>query len=153
MDHTLQAAARVGVRHPAPLLDMEELLVQVEGTLGPLPPETRTLHARLRSRTDLFRVLDPWRGPLRSLCSAVRPGRASPEALGTHGLPRRAWVLPRLPAREAEPENRIREGVAAFARMADDGSLRSLLRLARLVREEKALRAERIARRSRPTGP
>lgn len=142
MEHTVETALRVGRRHPDPVLDLEELTTQIEGSLGDLPPASRTVDAQLRSRDDLFRVLDPWKGPLRAR-GAAGVGRARlREILEAQGLPRRAWVVTR--ASSPGSGDRIREGVAAFARVADDGSLRSLLRVARMLREARELRARGI---------
>lgn len=143
MDHTVEAAIRVGHRHPDPILDLEELASQVEGSLGELPPRCRTVGARLRGRQDLFRILDPWRGPLRAGTRATPGAAGLREILEAYGLPRRAWVVPREPAADPRTRDRIREGVAALARVVDDGSLRSLLRIARMLREARALTARR----------
>lgn len=151
MDHAVEAAVRVGHRHPEPVLDLEELVSQVEGSLGTLPPESRTLDAHLRSRADELRVLDPWRGPLRAVDDGCDGNGACRKLLEAHGLPRRAFVVTARPLPGARTRDRIREGVAAFARVADDGSLRSLLRVARVRREERALRARRSSRGS-PAG-
>src|SRR5262245_23920673 len=61
-------AAATLARHPAPALPLDELVEQVRGGGAVVGPDV--LLRALEARPDLFRVLDPWRGPWR--CASPR---------------------------------------------------------------------------------
>lgn len=72
METLVERVARVTADHPSPALPLHELRAMVGGS-GVAVTEDVLLQALDRARTRI-RVLDPWRGPWRSL---VRPGRRS----------------------------------------------------------------------------
>lgn len=148
----MEAVARRGAADTSPVLPFEELsrLSLLEGGAGVRCQ--RLLSDRIRGRPDLFRVLDPWRGPLRT---DGRRAEASPDRtrlLAGGGLPAQGWVVPLLggpeaawdSARDPRPGERIRlrlrQTVRSLARSTDADSLTALLRLGRILREERALR-------------
>ncbi len=81
MDPYLQAAERALRRSSAPALHLTELLHQVRAETRDLSLDASRLATALHTRPDLFRVLDPWRGPWRFLRdpeSSSRPAELDP---------------------------------------------------------------------------
>lgn len=117
-------AAEALARHPAPALPLDELVHQVRdgGTL--VGPEV--LMRALEARPDLFRVLDPWRGPWRPAA------RARAQA----GDPWPRWVVgigaqPRV----SGAGGRLKSSVAWLGRTVDERSVVDLVRWLGMVRE------------------
>lgn len=145
METLLDCARRVLERHPRPVLPYTELhrLICLERP-GP-PPDPDFLLRRIRTRTDLFRCIQPWRGPWRPLTDEATPEAASyRSALAEAGLPVDVWVVARhAVGAPTGPAARIRTTVLGLSRSIDEGSCRSLTRWILLLRQERALR-ERI---------
>ena len=73
METIVQAADAVLRSHPAPALRLSELRRLVCARMPAVGPGTTRLRSTLESRPDLFRVLDPRRGPWRSVPDEARP--------------------------------------------------------------------------------
>ena len=132
-------AAETLARHPAPALPLDELVHQVrDGGAVVIGPEV--LLRALEARPDLFRVLDPWRGPWRL---ASMRGR-----LPTLGhWPQ--WIVglgPQPPA--GGPAARLKASLAWLGRTVDDRSVLDLVRWLGMVREGERL--NRAGVRSEP---
>lgn len=151
METLVDAARRILFRHRAPALPLSELHRRIgEDRSGPLA-DADFLLRRLRSRPDLFRVLDPRRGPWRRL------GRTGPDpvpepyrrVLGEAAAPMERWIVPRAGDPEAgsgpgpaagEGVPRLRASLLRLSRNVDGGSSTALCRWLRLVREDRLLR-------------
>lgn len=77
MDTYLRAAESALRRSAAPALHLSDVLRQVRSETRDLSLDAARLKTVLQRRPDLFRVLDPWRGPWRFL---REPQRAAPPA-------------------------------------------------------------------------
>ena len=81
MDTYLNAAERTLRRSAAPAMHLTDLLRQVRAETGDLSLDADRLQTALHTRPDLFRVLDPWRGPWRFLREpepSARPAELDP---------------------------------------------------------------------------
>lgn len=81
MDSYVRAAESVLRRTGAPALHLSDLLRQVRAETRDLSLDVARLRTVLRGRPDLFRILDPWRGPWRFLRDpevAARPADLDP---------------------------------------------------------------------------
>lgn len=92
METLVERAAQSLSHHPSPALPLDELSEHVRHgghVVGP-----GVLLRALEARPDLFRVLDPWRGPWRA--AAPRPGRTCAAQPPDHALdpPGERWVIP-----------------------------------------------------------
>jgi len=161
MEDPVETARRILSRHPGPALPYTELhhLVSFESS-GPAPRHHRLLR-RIRARTDLFRILDPKRGPWR-LLDAERPDSASPATRPTNRNRRRDWLEPWILLGPSEGAGEtpgpdvsfplVRESVLILGRTLDAASTPSLARWLLIAREEQALRARIVAERSARRG-
>jgi hypothetical protein len=128
METLADRAAQSLTRHPAPALPIDELTEQVRG--GGVAVGAGVLLRALEARPDLFRVLDPWRGPWRS---AARPAGQDTRwvvSLGRSTLDR-------------DPRARLKASVVHLGRTLDERSVTSLARWLGMVREMSG--AERYA--------
>jgi hypothetical protein len=138
METLAERAAQSLTRHPAPALPIDELSEQVRG--GGAMVGAGVLLRALEARPDLFRVLDPWRGPWRS---ATRPdarrGAGERSALETAGA---RWVvhLGRA-ATDRNPGARLKASVVHLGRTLDERSVTDLVRWLGMVREMSPARA------------
>jgi hypothetical protein len=73
METIVQATEAVLRSHPAPALRLSELRRLVRARTPAVGPGTTRLRSTLERRPDLFRVLDPRRGPWRSVPEEARP--------------------------------------------------------------------------------
>ncbi len=73
METIVQAAETVLRNHPAPALRLSELRRLVCSRMPAVGPGTARLRSTLEARPDLFRVLDPRRGPWRAVPDEARP--------------------------------------------------------------------------------
>lgn len=147
MENLLDVARRVLERHPSPALPYTELhrLICAERP-GPRPDPDFLLR-RIRSRRDLFRVVDPWRGPWRRLTASPEAGRYR-TALAAAGLPVDLWVVAAEAAEGREDvaevrrsfTARVRRTVLDLSRRVDANSPRAMARWIRLLGEQRALR-------------
>lgn len=148
MENPLETARRILARHPGPALPYTELhhLVSFEVT-GPVPRPDHLLR-QIRARSDLFRIIDPGRGPWRA-------ADGDPADPGSRPVP---WLDPWVllspgGTSDAEPRvgpdgaplpgssfPRVRESVLNLGRTLDDASPTTVCRWLLIVREERALR-------------
>jgi hypothetical protein len=137
MDTLADRAAQSLNRHPAAALPLEELSDQVRG--GGVAVGTGVLLRALEARPDLFRVLDPWRGPWRP---GTRPTDAKARQRGS-GAPGAApdpagarWVVGLGRATlDRDPVGRLKASVAHLGRTLDERSVTDLARWLGMVRE------------------
>ena len=64
----LTSAAELLEGHPAPALPVDRLARSLGGPSRQKRPSPEELLDALRSRPELFRILDPWQGPWGSAC-------------------------------------------------------------------------------------
>lgn len=153
MEPVAERAHRVLARQPTPALSARELHRLLCGELaGPPPPAELLLH-RLRSRTDLFRVLEPWRGPWEALLPRERDGSDGPWALAGLDAGGGVWVVPADGSgdldEEPDPAARtLRASLVAVSRTVDDGSVTALTRWLGMVREARRVHRWIFHRRS-----
>jgi hypothetical protein len=129
MDTYLRAAERVLRRTAAPALHLTELLHEVRQETHDLSLDAGRLMAGLQGRPDVFRVLDPWRGPWRFLREP---------AAGTCGPRLDPWVVVVSdPAEEngagTSPTGRLHTCVRWLARQVDPRSQRAVARWSALA--------------------
>lgn len=148
MQSLLDVARGILDRHPSPALPYTEVhrLICAERP-GP-PPDPDFLLSRIRARGDLFRVVEPWRGPWRRL-TGTREASAEEyrNVLAGAGLPVDLWIVSAAGARTG-PENtgsprslaeRVRATLLDLSRRIDAGSPAALDRWIRLLSEGRAL--------------
>lgn len=151
MENLVHVARGVLARQPAPALPYTELHRRVCLERAGPRPDAGFLLRRIRTRTDLFRTVEPWRGPWRPLSAGgTGEARACRSALAAAGLPVDLWVVPRTPVDGAgsgarDPATRLRATLLDLSRKVDAGSARALARWLLLLREERAVR-ERLRR-------
>ncbi|MFP3948974.1 MAG: hypothetical protein ACLFWG_09615 [Longimicrobiales bacterium] len=157
MENPLETARRVLARHPGPALPYTELhhLVSLELT-GPAP-RADDLLTRIRARSDVFRLLEPSRGPWRT-GDLTRPDGGSPVFLWLE-----PWVLlgsldegererkgdAHAPPRHRGSFPRVRASVLNLGRTLDDASPTTLCRWLLIAREERSLRQRILAEETR----
>lgn len=102
MQSILTSTHRFLSRNSAPALPLTELhrALRRERT-GPVPSPPRLLD-RLRARPDLFRIVEPWRGPWAPLHV---PGSPYPRRLAEADLELEPWVAPKRGSPEAFPDS------------------------------------------------
>lgn len=152
MESLPDVARRILDRHPAPALPFRALHRRVAAARAGPTPTRRFLLARIRSQRHRFRILDPWRGPWRTLAGgAGAPASDAPvrRALRDVGLVFDPWVL--AADREGVPRrsssvtdgDRLRTTLVHLGREIDGDSPAALARWILLLREERALRRRR----------
>jgi hypothetical protein len=129
MQSLADRAAETLARHPAPALPLDELVDQVRDGGAVVGPDV--LLRALEARPDLFRVLDPWRGPWR--CASPRARAAAPLR-----LPR--WIVGIGPyPRAGGTGGRLKASLAWLGRTVDERSVLDLVRWLGMVREGERL--------------
>lgn len=138
----MERIARAAAGHPSPALPLHELRQMVRGS-GVAVTEDVLLQALDRARSR-FRVLDPWRGPWRSL---VRPGRRSgppPEDPLPGTLALEPWVMaaPGAPGGDGESTvlGRMRGTLVHLGWVLDERSPVAMARWCAQVREGRRVR-------------
>jgi hypothetical protein len=128
--HTLaDRAAETLARHPAPALSLDDLVVQVRD--GGAVVGSDVLLRALEARPDLFRVLDPWRGPWRC---------ASPRARAAEAARWPRWIVGLRPyPRSGGAGARLKSSLAWLGRTVDERSALDLVRWLGMVREGERL--------------
>jgi len=132
METLVDRAAQSLAHHPSPALPLEELTEQIRGGGSVVGPGV--LLRALEARPDLFRVLDPWRGPWRS---ATRPGarRSGPAASAVDDAGTR-WVVSLGRATlDRDARGRLKASVTHLGRTLDERSVTDLVRWLGMVRE------------------
>ena len=117
-----ERAAQSLAHHRAPALPVDQLVHHVKDGGATVGPDI--LLRALEARPDLFRVLDPWRGPWRS---------ASRRAAGQA---RTTWVVGLGRCSESEgTAARLKASLAHLGRTVDERSVTDLARWLGMVRE------------------
>lgn len=153
MQPVAELAHRVLARQPTPALSARELHRLLSGEIGGPPPPAELLLHQLRRRTDLFRVLDPWRGPWEGLAPTARDGSDGPWTLAGLEEGGGVWVVPAdgSGALDEEPDpaaRTLRASLVAVGRRVDDGSVTALTRWMGMVGEARRVRRWIFHRRS-----
>ncbi|MDX1567015.1 MAG: hypothetical protein R3223_04390 [Longimicrobiales bacterium] len=160
MDNSVETARHILSRHPGPALPYTELHHLVSLELSGPAPRPGDLLRRIRARSDLFRLLDPGRGPWRTGGITRRRDSTSTDLPCSTDLPwLEAWIL-LAPGDEEEwtgPEDahapprhrgsfpRVRASVLNLGRTLDDASPTALCRWLLIAREERSLRQRILA--------
>ncbi len=148
METLAQRAAQSLAYHSSPALPLQELTEEVRtggGVVG-----TGVLLRALQERPDLFRLLDPWRGPWRAA-----PIRQSGRGMGEPPAAPvgERWVVPLGPSTgypARDPLGRLKASMIHLGRTLDERSMTDLARWLAMVREsERLCRASRM-RKERP---
>jgi hypothetical protein len=138
----IAACAESALRqHPHPALRLAELVELVAERMDRTLDERR-LRSVLEDHPDRFRILDPWRGPWRSVLAPI--GNDTPS--------RDVWVLAvvdpdRPPDRPDAPALKLRESVRWLGRGIDPRSPHDVSRWYAIALAERAVR-EAIVRRA-----
>lgn len=153
MEPIAERAYRVLVRHPTPALPARELHRLLSGELGGPPPPAELFLHQLRRRTDLFRVLEPWRGPWLGLRPSRPDGSDGPWAAAGLEAGGGVWVVPAdgSGALDEEPDRAartLRASLVAVSRRVDEGSVTALTRWMGMVGEARRVRSWILHRRS-----
>ena len=120
-------AAQSLAHHPSPALPLNELVHQVK--LGGAVVGPDVLLRAIEGRPDLFRVLDPWRGPWRS----AKPRAGTPTGVGTR------WVVGLGRVGAADAAGRLKATLAHLGRTVDERSVTDLVRWLGMVQEGERL--------------
>jgi hypothetical protein len=141
MEHVLSAAEQILRASGAPALQLHTLLDELRATTGERSLQAPRLRSLLEGRPDRFRVLDPWRGPWRTVAREGAPVRGEPwvVAVRDHGDGTGAYAFPRL-------VRRIRACVRWLGLDLDVASARRVVRWQALLLE--GLAAEQALRRA-----
>lgn len=146
MENLLEIARRVLARQPRPALPYTELHRRISLERPGPRPDPDFLLRRIRTRTDLFRTVEPWRGPWSLLARGETPeARAYRSALAEADLPVDVWIVSRTPPDGAGPEvpdpaALVRDTLLSLTRGLDADSAKALTRWILLLREERAVR-------------
>lgn len=142
MEPLVERIARATAGHPSPALPLHELRQMVGGS-GVAVTENVLLQALDRARSR-FRVLDPWRGPWRSL---IRPGRRSgppPDDPLPDTLALEPWVMTAPDAAGIDGEStvlgRMRGTLVHLGWVLDEQSPVDMARWCGQVRESRRVR-------------
>lgn len=151
MEPFAERTVRLARRHPLPALPLQEVVHLLRSDSAGPPPDEDFLLGTLRRRPDLFRILDPWRGPWRGITD-VRPeaGARYLPYLRERGLsPRWPWIVVHPPRAAGAGEagaraegaalDRLRESILSLSREVDAASAMSLTRWCRLLLEQRDL--------------
>lgn len=141
MEHVLSAAEQILRASGAPALRLGVLLEDLRATTGERALQAPRLRTLLEARPDRFRVLDPWRGPWRSVGRPDPSGPGEPWVVAVRDLGDGAGACgaPRV-------IRQIRESVRWLGLALDARSVRCVARWQGLVLEGMA--AERVLRRA-----
>ena len=121
-----ERAAQSLAEHRPPALPLDQLVHQVKDGGAAVGPDI--LLRALEARPDLFRVLNPWRGPWRSV-SRRAAGRA-----------RAVWVVGLARGRESGgTAARLKASLAHLGWTVDEQSVTDLARWLGMVREGERL--------------
>jgi hypothetical protein len=146
MNRIAERTHQLLTRHPAPALDLGEVVRLIEREDPLLARDEESVFRLIRSRPDLFRVLDPWRGAWRTLAEGMVVARGSAETTAGWGQQKRPWIVALPPSTEQVGTDqhplvgRLRESLVWLARALDHDSVAALSRWSLLVREETELR-------------
>lgn len=162
MQPTLERVANLVAGYPAPAMPLPVLTELLERDRPGSCPDRDTLLAWVRHRPDLLRIIDPWRGPWRSLEGDGHTGTVAYDAvLEDVCCVRHPWLVaaPGVGGNDGDVGPRrsmalLRQSVVALSLAVDDASVTSLTRWCRLIVEDRAIRT-RLARmppRFRVTG-
>jgi hypothetical protein len=132
LDAILASAETALRRNSAPALRLGELLYMVRADTRDVTLDSGRLRAALEGRPDRFRVLDPWRGPWRSV-GPTQSGEPWVVVVGDPG----DWDG----GAAAGAERTLRESVRWLALTVDAGSLRDVGRWHAIAVAEPAARA------------
>ena len=138
MQSTTDLAVHILARTPARTLPISRLTILMGQEAGGAPLEDDLVVRALRSRPELFRLLDPWRGPWRMLRRAgARASTLTSHPLG--GTSDDPWVLLLEPPTDSEldpPLRMLQESTLAAGRSVDEHSVTALARWLRMTLEE-----------------
>lgn len=153
METVAERAHRVLARQRTPALSTRELHRLLSGELGGPPPPMELFLHQLRRRPDLFRILEPWRGPWGPLLPSPRERSGSPGVAADLEIRGDLWVVPADGggALDEEPDpavRTLRASLLAVGRRVDDGSVTALTRWMAMVREARRVRRWIFQRRS-----
>jgi len=146
MEGLVDLARRVLARHPSPALPYPGLHRLVCVAVSGPRPDPALLLRRIRARPELFRIVEPWRGPWRRFLDGEDGDATSyRNALEDAGLPSAPWIVGRSVGAGdggggAVWERRLRSSLLLLGRRVDPGSTRRLSRWVLLLREERTLR-------------
>lgn len=119
-DRAAQALSRL----PVPALPLDQLVQLLRQSGAVATPDV--LRRALEGRPDLFRILDPWRGPWRRSGSGVRS----------------RWIVARTRERMSPgTEDRLLSSLTQLAATVDEGSVADLTRWLGMIRESERLAA------------
>lgn len=141
MEHVLSAAEQILRASGAPALRLGALLDELRTTTGERTLQAPRLRALLEGRPDRFRVLDPWRGPWRSVGRRDPSQPAEPWVVAVRDLGDGAGTV-----RGPRAIRRIRESVRWLGVALDARSVRCVARWQGLLLEGMA--AERVLSRA-----
>ena len=137
MQSTTDLAVHILARTPARTLPISHLCHLMEQEVGGAGPGHESVVQAVRARPNLFRLLNPWRGPWRV------PGHTGPEGstfipnpLG--GTPDEPWVLLLEPPTDSEldpPLRMLQDSMLAAGRRVDEHSVTALARWLRMSLE------------------
>ncbi len=137
MQSTTDLAVHILARTPARTLPISHLSHLIEQEAGGATVGHEFLVQALRARPNLFRLLDPWRGPWRVSGRTDAEGSTfTSSPLG--GLTDEPWVLLLEPPADSEldpPLRMLQESMLAAGRRVDEHSVTALARWLRMSLE------------------
>ena len=137
MQSTTDLAVHILARTPARALPISHLSLLIEQDIGGATVEDEFVVQAVRSRPDLFRLLDPWRGPWRV---SRRPGLAVSklDSRLLRDVKDEPWVLLLAPPTENQanaPLRMLQDSMVAAGRRVDEHSVMALARWLRMTIE------------------
>ncbi|GMR13838.1 MAG: hypothetical protein BMS9Abin29_2059 [Gemmatimonadota bacterium] len=137
MQSTADLAVHILARTPARTLPISHLSLLIEREAGGAGVGRDFVVQAVRARPDLFRLLDPWRGPWRvSRRAGLEGSTLRSRPLG--GVKDEPWVLLLEPPADSEldpPARMLQESMLAAGRRVDEHSVTALARWLRMSLE------------------
>ena len=137
MQSTADLAVHILARTPARALPVSHLSHLIGQEVGGAGVGHEFVVRAVRARPNLFRLLDPWRGPWR-VSGRKSPERSPITSSPLGGVPDELWVLLLEPPTDSEldpPMRMLQESMLAAGRRVDEHSVTALARWIRMSLE------------------
>ncbi len=134
MQSTTDLAVQILARTPARTLPISHLIHLMEQEAGGAGVGHEFVVQAVRARPNLFRLLDPWRGPWR-VPKRTGPGGSTLGSRPLGGATDEPWVLLLEPPTDSEldpPLRMLQESMLAAGRRVDEHSVTALARWLRM---------------------
>lgn len=137
MQSTVDLAVHILARTPARTLPISHLSDLIQQETGGAGVERELVVQAVRARPNLFRMLDPWRGPWR-VSGRMGPNASAFTSSQLGGVADEPWVLLLEPPTDSAldpPLRMLQESTLAAGRRVDEHSVTALARWLRMSLE------------------